>query len=170
MLGVGSVFIYLCFSCSVVSDSATPWTAARRASLSITNSQSLLKLMSNASVMPSNHLILYCPLSSHLHFFPSIKVFSNDSVLCLRWPKYWSFSFRISPSNEYSGLISLKMDWMELLAVQGNLKSLPQHHSSKASILKHSAFHIVQLSHPCMNTGKTVTLTRLTFVGNASAF
>ena len=130
----------------------TPWTAARQASLSITNSQSLLKLMSIESVMPSNHLILYCPLLLLPSIFASIRVFSNESVLHIRWPKYWSFSFSfsISPSNEYSGLISFRMDWLDLLAVQGTLKTLLQHHSSKASILWHSAFFTVQLSHPYM--------------------
>ena len=118
----------------------TPWTAARQASLSITNSQSSLKLMSIELVMPSNHLILYCPLLLLPSIFPSIKVFSKESALCIRWPKYWSFSFSTSPSNEYSGLISFRMDWFDLLAVQGTLKSLLQHHSSKASILQHSAF------------------------------
>ena len=127
---------------------ATTWTVARQASLSITNSRSLLKLMSIESVMPSNHLILCCPLLFPSSIFPSIGVFSNESVLHTRWPKYWSFSFRIGPSNEYSGLISFRMDWLDLLAVQETLKSLLQHHSSKASILRCSAFFIVQLSHP----------------------
>ena len=143
----------------------TPWTAARQASLSITNSQSLLKLMSIESVMPSNHLILCYPLLLPPSIFPSIRVFSNESVLHIRWQNYWSFSFSISPSNEYSGLISFRMDWFDLLAVQGTLKSLFQHHSSKASILQLSAFFIVQLSHPYMTTGKTIALTRWTFVG-----
>ena len=143
---------------------ATPWTAAHQASLSITNSQSLLKLMSIESVMPSNHLILCRPLLLRPSIFPSIRVFSNESVLHIRWPKYWSFSFNISPSNEYSGLISLRMDWLDLLAVQETLKSLLQHHSSKASI-RRSVFLRVQLSHPYMTTGKTVALTRQTFVG-----
>ena len=138
---------------------ATPWTAANQASLFITNSQSLLKLMSIESVMPSNHLILYCPLLLPPSIFLSIRVFSNESVLCIRWPKYWSFSFSISLSNEYSGLISFRIDWLDLLAVQGTLKCLLQHHSSKASILQHSAFFIVQLSHPYMTTGKTIALT-----------
>ena len=142
----------------------TPWTAAHQASLSITNSQSLLKLISMESVMPSNHLILYCPLLLP-SIFPSIRIFSNESVLHIRWPKYWSFSFSISPSNEYSGLIFFSIDWFNLLAVQGMLKSLLQHYSSKASILWHSAFFIVQLSHPYMTTGKTIALTRRTFVG-----
>ena len=136
-----------------------------QASLSITNSQSLLKLMSIASVILSNHLILCCPLLLPPSMFPSIRVFSNESVLHVRWPKYWSFSFSISPSNEYSGLISFRMDWLDLLAVQGTLKSLLQHHSSKASVLRHSAFFRVQLSHPYMTTGKTIALTRRTFVG-----
>ena len=131
-----------------MSDSVTPWTAAHQASLSITNSWSLLKLMSIESVMPSNHLILCRPLLLLPSIFPSIRVFLNKSVLCSRWPKYWSFSFSICPSNEYSGLISFKTDWFDLLVVQGTLKSLLQHHSSKASILWHSAFFIVQLSHP----------------------
>ena len=129
---------------------AVPWTAARQASLSMANCQSLLKLMSIESVMPSNHLILCHPLLLPPSVFPSIRVFSNESAVHIRWPKYWSFSFSIIPSNEYSGLISFRMDWLDLLAVQGTLKSLLQHHSSKASILRHSAFFTVQLSHPCM--------------------
>ena len=145
--------------------SATPWTAACQASLSITNSCSLLKLMSIETVIPSNHLILCHPLLLLPSIFPSIRVFSNESVLCIRWPQYWSFSFIISPSNEYLGLISFRMDWLDLLAVQGTLKSLLQHHSSKASILQHSGFFTVQLSHPYMTTGKTIALTRWTFVG-----
>ena len=128
----------------------TPWTAACQASLSIANSQSLLKLMSIESVMPSNHLISCCPLLLPPSIFPSIRVFSNESVLCIRWPNYWSFSFSISPSNEYSGPISFRMDWLDLLAVQGILKSLLQHHSSKASVLWCSAFFTVQHSHPYM--------------------
>jgi len=143
---------------------ATPWTAARQASLSITNSWSLLKLMSIESVMPSNHLILCHPLLAP-SIFLSIRVFSNESVLYIKWSKYWSFSFSISPSNEYSGLISFRMDWLDLLTVQGTLKSLLQHHSSNASILQCSAFFIVQLSHLYMTTGKTVALTRRMFVG-----
>ena len=143
---------------------ATPWTAARQVSLSITNSWRLLKLMFINSVMPSNHLILCRPLFLLPSVFPSITVFSSESVLHIRWPKYWSFSFSISPSNEYSGLSSFRIDWLDLLAVQGTLKGLLQHHSSKASILQHSAFFIVQLSHPYMTTGKTIALTRLTFV------
>ena len=133
---------------------ATPWTAAHQASLSITNSRSLLKLLSIESVMPSSHLILCQPLLLPLSIFPSIRVFSNESVLHIRWPKYWSFGLSITPSNEYSGLISFRMDWLDLLAVQGTLKSLLQHHSAKASILRCSAFFIVQLSHPYMTTGK----------------
>ena len=139
------------FSGSVVADSATPWTAARQASLSITSSRSLLKLMSIESVMPSNHLILCRPLLLPPSIFPSIRVFSNESVLHIRWPKYWSFSFSISPFNEYSGLVSFSTDWLDLLAVQGPLKSLIQHHSSKASILQCSAFFMVQLSQPRRN-------------------
>ena len=134
----------------------TPWTVACQASLFITNSQSLLKLMSIELVMSSNHLILCCPLLLLLSIFPSVRVFSNESVLHIRWPKIWSFSFSINPSNEYSGLISLRMDWLDPLAVQGTIKSLLQHHSSRASILQHSAFFIVQLSHPYMTTGKTI--------------
>ena len=130
----------------------TPWTAAHQASLSITNSQSLLKLMSMVSVMPSNHLILCRPLLLPPSVFPSIRVFSSDSVLCIRWTNYWSFGFSISPSNEYSGLISFRIDWLDLLAVQGTLKSLFQHHSSKASIFRCSAFFTVQLSNPHMTT------------------
>ena len=143
----------------------TPWTAACQASLSITISQSLLTLMSIELVMPSNHLLLCRSLLLPPSIFPSIRVFSNESILCIRWPKYWSYSFSISPSNEYSGLISFRMDWLDLLAVQGTLKSLLQHHSSKASILQRSAFLIVQLSHPYMTTGKTIALIRWTFVG-----
>ena len=148
--------------CLTLSD---PMAAARQASLSITNSQSLLKLTSIQSVMPSNHLILCCPLLLLPSIFPSIRVFSSESVLCLRWSKYRSFSFSLSPSNEYSGLISFRMDLLDLLAVQGTLKSLLQHHSSKASILWRSAFFIVQLSQPYMTTGKTIALTRWIFVG-----
>ena len=141
----------------------TPWTAARQASLSFTSSRSLLKPMSIESVMPSNHLILCHPLLLPPLIFPSIRVFSNESVLRIRWPKYWSFS--ISPSSEYSGLISFRIDWFDLLAVQGTLKSLFQHHGSKASVLQCSVFFIIQLSHPYMTTGKTIALTRWTFVG-----
>ena len=147
-----------------MSDSATPWTTAQGASLSITNSQSLLKLMSIESVMLSKHLILCYPLFLLPSIFPSIKVFSNESVLHIRWPKHWCFSFSKSPSNEYSGLIFFRIDWFDLL-VQGTLKSLFQHHSSKASILWHSAFFIVQLSYPYMTTGKTIALTRWAIVG-----
>ena len=138
---------------------ATPWTAAHQPFLSFTNSQSLLKLMSFETVMPSNHLILCRPLVLLPSVFPSIRVFSNESALCIRWPKYCSFSITISPSNEYSGLISFRMNWLDLLAVQGTLKSLLQHHSSKASILWCSAFFIVQLSHTYMTPGKTIALT-----------
>ena len=170
-------FIFLFFSCtesllfsSVQSLShvrlfATPWTTACQASLSNTNSWSLLKLMSIKSVISSNHLILCHPLLLPHSIFPSIKVFTRESVLRISWPNYWSFSFSISPSNEYSGLISFRMDWLDLLAAQGTLKSLPQHHSSKASILQCSTFFIVQFSHPYMTAGKTIALTRWTFVG-----
>ena len=137
-----------------------PWTAACQASLSIINSRSLLRLMSIESVMPSNHLILCCPLFLLPPIFLSIRVFSDESVLCIRWPNYWSFSFSISPSNEYSGLISFRINCFDLLVVQGTLRSLLQHHSSKTSVLQHSAFFMVQLSHPYMNTGKTIALTR----------
>ena len=159
--------VSLQFSCSVVSIwlFVTPWTAAHQASLFITNSQSLLKLMSIDSVMPSNHFILCRPLLLPPSIFPNIRVFSNKPVLHIRWPKYWSFSFSISPSNEHPGLISFRMDWLDLLVVQGTLKSLLQHHSSKASILWRSALFIFQLSHPYMTTGKTMALTRWTFVG-----
>ena len=141
----------------------TPWTAACQASLSISNSWSLHKLMSIQSVMPSNHLILCHPLFLPLSILPSIRVFSNESVLCTRWPKDWSFSFIISDSNEYSGLISYRMDWLDLFAVQGTLKSILQQHNSKASVLQCSAFIIVQLSRPYVTTGKTIGLTRRTF-------
>ena len=144
---------------------AIPWTAAHQASLSITASHSLLKLMSIELVMPSSHLILCRPLLLLPSIFPSIRVFSSESALRMRWPKYWSFSFSISPSNEHSGPISSRMDWLDLLAVQEILKSLLQHHSSKASILRCSAFSTVQFSHPYMTTGKTIALTRQTFVG-----
>ena len=169
-----STFLFLMSLCiysikyhfsSVMSHSfVIPWIAAHQASLSITNFQSSLKLMSIRSVMPSNHLIVCHPLLLP-SIFPSIRVFSNESVLHIRWPKYWSFSFSISPSNEYLGLISFRMDWFDLLAIQGTLKSLLQHHSSKASILQRSSFFIVQLSHPYMTTGKTIALPRWTFVG-----
>ena len=153
------------FSHSVVSNSLLPpWTAARQGSLSITSSRGPPKPMSIESVMPPNHLILCCPLLLLPSSFPSIRVFSNESALCIRWPKYWSFSFSISPSSEHPGMISFRMDWLDLLAGQGTLKSLLQHHSSKASILRHSAFFIVQLSHPYMTTGKTIALTRWIFV------
>ena len=163
-----SVIIFWCFAGNCCFSSvqllsrvrlfATPWTAAHQASLSITNSQSLLKLMSIELVMPSNHLILCCPLLLLPSIFPSIRVFSSESVLRIRWPKYWNFNFNISPSNEYSGLIYFGMDWLDLLAVQGTLKSFLQHHSSKASIFQHSTFCIVQLSYPYMTTGKTIAL------------
>ena len=143
----------------------TPWTAAHQAFLSITSSWVLLKLMSIDLVMPSDHLILYHPFLLLPSIFPSIRVITNESVLSIKWPKYWSFSFSIHPSNEYSGLTSFRMDWLDLLAIQGTLKTLLQHHSSKASILWCSAFFIVQLSHPYMTTGKTIALTRRTFVG-----
>ena len=143
---------------------AIPWITAHQASLSITNSQSLLKLMSIESVMPSSHLILCHPLLLLPPIPPSIRLFSNESTLRMRWPKYWSFSFSISSSNEHSGLI-FRMDWLDLLAVQGTLKSLPQHHSSKASVFQYSAFFTVQLSHPYMTTGKTIALTRQPLVG-----
>ena len=147
----------------------TQWTAACQASLSITNSQSLLKLMSIESVMPYNHLILCHLLLLPPSIFPSIRVFSNQSALHITWPKCWHFSFSISPSNEYSGLISFRMDWFDLLAVQGTLKSLLQRHSSKASVFQCSAFFLVQLSHPYMTTGKTIALTRCTFVGKVTS-
>ena len=143
---------------------AAPWTAARQASLTITDSQSLLKVMSIESVLLSNHLILYRPLLPS-SIFPSIRVLFNESVLHNKWSRYWSFSFRISPSNEYSGPISFRIDWLDLLAVQGTLKSPLQHYSSKASVLQRSDFFIVQLSRPYMTTGKTITLTRWAFVG-----
>ena len=150
------------FSCSVISNSLRPHG---QTSLSFINSRSLLKLTSIQLVIPSNHVILGHPLLLLPSVFPSIRIFSNQSVLCIRWPKYWSFSFSISPSNEHPGLISFRMDWLDLLAVQRTLKSLLQHHSSKASILQCSAFFTVQFSHPYMTTGKTTALTRQTFVG-----
>ena len=156
-------------SLSCVQLFATPWTAAYQASLSITNSRSLLKLMSIQSVMPSNHLILCLPLLSSV--FPSIRVFSNESALHIRWPKYWSFSFSICPSNEYSGLISVRIDWFNFLAVPGTLKRLLQCQKAKVSILQHSAFFIVQLSRPYMTTGKTIVLTSWSLLANnVSAF
>ena len=148
-----------------MSNSATPWTAAHQACLSSTVSWSLLKFMSSEQVMPSNHLILCCPFLLLPSSFPSIRVFSSELSLYIRWPKYWRFKFSISPPNEYVGLISFRMDWLDLFAVQGTLKSLPQYHSPKASILWCSAFLTVQLSHPYMTTGKTIALTRQTFVG-----
>ena len=153
------------FSCSVVSDSLWTHGLQHLCFPSITNSQSLLKLMFIELVMPSNHLILCCPFFILCSIFPSIRVFSNESVLCIRWPRYWSFSFSISPSNEYSGLISFRMDWLDLLAVQGTLKGLLQHHSLKASVFQCSTFFMVQLSYPYMITGKTIALTRWNFVG-----
>ena len=146
----------------------TPWIAAHQASLSITNSWSSLRLTSIESVMPSSHLILCSPLLLLPPIPPSIRVFSSESTLHIRWPKYWSFSFSIIPSKEIPGLIFFRMDWLDLLAVQGTLKSLLQHHSSKASMLRCSAFFTVQLSHPYMTTGKTIALTRRTFVGKES--
>ena len=151
-------------SFSLVRLFATSLIAAREASLFITNSRSSLKLMSIESVMPSSHLILCRPLLPLPPIPPSIRLFSNESALCIRWPKYWSFSFKISPTNEQPGLISFRMDWLDLLDVQGTLRSLLQHHSSKASILQCPAFFMVQLSHPYMTTGKTIALTRQTFV------
>ena len=153
-----------CCSCSVVKGVwpfATLWIAACQASLSITNSQSLLKFMSIQFMMPSNHLVLCCPLLLLPTIFPSIKVFSNESRLCIRWPKYWSFSFNNGPYNENPGLISFRMDWLNLLVVQGTLKSLLQHHSSKASIFWHSAFLLVRLFHPYMTTGKTTFISKV---------
>ena len=144
---------------------ATPWIAARQAFLSIINSQSPPKHTSIESVMPSNQLILCCPLLLLRLIFPRIRVFSNESAFCIRWPKYWSFIFSIGPSNDYSGMVSFRMDWLDFLAVQGILKSLLQHHSSKASILRRSAFFTVYLSHPYLTTGKTIALTRWIFVG-----
>ena len=143
----------------------TPWTAAHQAPLIFTISQSLLKLLSIESVMPSNHLVIFHPLLLMPSIFPSIRAFSNELALCIRWPKYWSFSCSISPSNEYSGLISFRIDWFDLLAIQGTLKSLLQHHSSKASILWHSVFYMVQLSYSYMTAAKTIALTVWTFVG-----
>ena len=143
---------------------ATPWIAARQASLSVTNSRGLLKLMPIESMMPSSHLVLCCPLLLLPPIPPSTRVFSNESTFRMRWPKYWSFSFNISPSNEHSGLIPFRMDWLDLLVLQGTLKSLLQHHSSKASVFQCSAFFTVQLSHPYMTTGKTIALTRRNFV------
>jgi len=163
--GAKCIFSSVQFSCSVMSDSATPWISVHQASLFITNSRSSLKLTSIESVIPSSHLILCRPLLFMPPMPPIKRVFSNESTLSMRWPKYWSFSFSISPSNEHPGLISFRIDWLDLLAVQGTLKSLLQHHSSKASNLWHSAFFTVQLSHPYMTTGKTIALNRWTFVG-----
>ena len=167
--------LFTILNCSVQSLShvwlfGTPWITAHQASLSITNSRSSLRLTYIESVMPSSYLILGCPLLLLPPIPPSIRVFSSESTLRMRWPKYWSFSFSISPSKEHPELISFRMDWLDLLAGQGTLKSLLPHHSSKASILRHSAFFTVQLSHPYMTTGKTIALTRQTFVGNVSAF
>ena len=166
--GVGCHFLLQCLKVKSLSRArllATPGTAACQASLSFTNSWSFLKLMFIESVMPSNHIILCHPFLLLPSIFPSIRVFSNESALRIRWPKYWSISYSIGPSNEYSGLISFRMDWFDLLAVQGTLKSIFQHHSSKASSLWCSAFFILQLSHPYMTTGKMIALTRWTFVG-----
>ena len=162
-----SQFSWVQFSHSVLSDSCDPWTAAHQAYLSITNSRSLLKLTSIELVMPSKHLILWHPLLLLPSVFPSIGVILNDSTLPIRWPKYGNFSFNIIHSKEHSGLISFRKGWLDLLAVQGTLKSLLQHHSSKASILQHSAFFIVQLSHPYMTTGKTIALTRQNIVAKS---
>ena len=159
----------LLFSLSFGSNSVTPWSAARQASLSLTISQSLLRFVSIELVMSSNHLVLCRPLLLLPSVFPSIRALSNELALHIRWTKYWSFSFSISPFNEYSGLISVRIDWFDLLAVPGTLKSLLQHHSSKALLLRHSAFFIVQLSHPYMTTGKTIALTRQTFVGKVTS-
>ena len=164
-MSLGRSCIIVVHSLSCVHLFATPWTAAHQASLSLTVYCSLRKLMSIASVMPSNHLILCRPLLLLPSIFPSIRVFSNESVLCIRWPKCWSFSFSNSPSNEYSGVISFRIHWFELLAVHGTINNLLQHHSSKVSILWCLVFFKVQLSHPCMTTGKTIALTRWTFVG-----
>ena len=158
------IFSSIQFSHSAVSDSSTPWTAAYQVSC-LSPTPSLLKVLSIELVIPSNQHILCCPLLLLPAIFPSIGAFSNESVLRIRWPKHWSFSFSISPSKEYSGLISFRMDWLDLHAVQGTLKSLLQHHSSKASILQHSDFFIVQRLHPYMTTGKTIGLIRWTFVG-----
>ena len=166
---MGGAVFSLCYFSSVQFSTvwlfATPWTAACQASLSITNSRSLVKFMPIKLVISSNHLILCCPLLLLPSIFPSIRVFSNESALCIRWPKYWSFSFNISPSNEHSGLLSFRMDWFDLLAVQETLKSFLQHHNSKTSILWHSAFFMVQLSYPYTTIGKTIGLTIWTYVG-----
>ena len=167
-MGKPVAFISSVQSLSRVRLFAIPWIAAHQAPLFITNSWSLLKLMSIESVMPSSHLILCCPLLLLPPIPPSIRVFSSESILRMRWPKYWNFSFSINPSNEHPGLI-LRMDWLDLLAVQGTLKSLLQHHNSKASIFQHAAFFTVQLSHPYMTTGKTIALTRRIYVGQVTA-
>ena len=159
------IFIYYCSVAKLCATLMTPWTTAHKSFLSFTMSRNLLKFMSIEVVMPSSHLILCCPLLLLPSIFSSIRAFSNESALHIRWPKYWSFSFSISPSSEYSGLISFRIDWFALLAVQEILRSLLQHHSSKASILWHSAFFMVQLLHPFMTTGKTIALTIWTFVG-----
>ena len=166
MAALKNILIF-CICCSSVHVQlfATPWTAALQVSLSIANSWSLLKLMSTELVMPSNHLIFCCPLLLLPSVFPSIRVFSNESALLIRWSKYWNFSFSNSPFSEYSGLVSYRINWLDLLAVQRTLKSLFQHHSLKASILQGSAFFMVQLSHPYMTIEKTIALTRQTFVG-----
>ena len=162
----GDYVVVVVFRHSVTSNSLLPpWTPARQASLAFTISKSLLKFVSIESVMSSNYLILCHPLLLLPSFFASVSVFSNESILRIRGPKYWRFSFSISPSNAYLGLISFRIDWFEILAVQGTPKRLLQHHNSKASILRHSAFYIVQISHPYMTTGKTIALTRWTFVG-----
>ena len=163
--GHGRTVVAVVLSPSRVQLFATPWTAAHQAPLLLTISWSLLKLMPIELMMPSNHLVLCHPLLLLPSIFSSIRVFSNESALRIRWPKYWSFSFHISPSNEHRGLISFRMDWLDLLAVQRTLKTLLQHHSSKTSILWHSVFFMVQLSHPYITTGKTTALTRWTFVG-----
>ena len=156
--------LVLLFNCKGMSDSVTPWTATRHTSLSFTISQSFLKLMSIELVMPSNYLILCCPFLLLLSIFPSIRVFSNETALHIRWIKYWKFSFSISPSNEYSGLISFRIGWFDLLKIQGTLRSLLQYHSSKVSILQHSTHFMVQLSYSYMTTGKTIALAIWTFV------
>ena len=159
------IYIAIVQSLTHVQLFATPWTAACQASLSFTISYSLLKLISIESVMPSNHLILCCPLLLLPSIFPSIDVFSNESVLPIKWPKYWSFSFSISPSSEYAGLISFMIDWFDLLAIQQTLESILQHHNLKVSVLQYSAFLMVQVLHPYMTTGITISLTIWTFVG-----
>ena len=166
---VGSGLLVVVQSLSRAQHLGTPWNAACQASLSFAISQNLLKLMSIESMRPSNYFFLCCPLLLLLSIFPSIRVFCSESALCIRWPKYWSFSFSISPSSEFSGLISSRIDWFDFLAVQGILKSLLQHHSSKASILWCSTFFIVQFSRPYLTTGKTIALTRWTFDGKVTS-